>query len=68
MLHENHEKVLKRGAFQSTTKSYQYYSNKEVAEYVEGKISCFCRLCSDVFSNINLLKKHLNETHRRQYW
>lgn len=48
--------------------SFYFYSNKEVAEYIESETSFHCIECGEVHETINLLKKHLNNSHRLQFW
>ena len=60
MKNNTFQQILNKKPFKSATKPYHFYSNEEVAKFIEEETSFYCRLCSAVFNNMNYLKKHLN--------
>jgi hypothetical protein len=48
--------------------SFYYYSNKDVAEYIEEQTSLYCTICNEIHDTLNNLRKHLDKIHKRSFW
>ena len=64
----DYQAIMRSNPFRSNRNSFYFYSCAAVAEYVEAETSYHCVICGEVHESLNLLRRHLSNVHRQQFW